>query len=44
MCYAYVVNFAVCCYFIAVHNSAYVRDDELAVLTKTDFLQTDELY
>ena len=31
-------------YFITVHNSAFVSDDELAVLTNTDFLQTDELY
>ena len=30
--------------FIAVDISAFVSGDELAVLTKEDFLQNDELY
>ena len=39
----------ICCKFyclllFAVHDSAIVSDDELAVLTKTDFFQNDELY
>ena len=30
--------------FFAVDTSAFVNDDELAVLTKPDFFQSDELY
>ena len=33
-----------CSVFIVVDDSAFVSDDELAVLTKKDFLQNDELY